>query len=234
MPDPRLVQRTTTTSRLRLPRRPTSPRRLPSPTTATIGRCRGRRTTVHGSQHRVQTIRRHRRHGGQTRQAGPRLSAYRSARPRRHRPLRSTPGPHSNSPKPTHDSPKPTKPSRRPRTEPDRPAKPAQRRGPTWPRRRDYDSHNQIEHWSYLPERLEAAEQRIDALDGWRDWAEGKAITDGTVIDVVHSLSAEARTNDSPAHAALANVIHQWAQTKDLDLSRPTPTIERAGIEIDL
>ena len=99
--------------------------------------------------------------------------------------------------------------------------------------RRDYDNHNLIERWSYLPERLEAIEQRIDALDGWRDWAQGNVI-DRTVIDVVHSLSAEARTNDSPAHAALANVIHQWAQAKGLDLSRPTPTIERAGIEIDL
>ena len=100
--------------------------------------------------------------------------------------------------------------------------------------RRDYDSHNQIERWSYLPERLEAAEQRIDALDGWRDWADGKKITDGNVIDLVHSLNAEVRNNDSPAHAALANVIHQWAQAKGLDLSRPTPTIERTGIEIDL
>ena len=100
--------------------------------------------------------------------------------------------------------------------------------------RRDYDSHNQIERWSYLPERLQAAEQRIDALDGWRDWADGKKITDGKIIDVVHSLGTEARTNDSPAHAALANVIHQWAQTRGLDLSRPTPTIERPGIEIEL
>ena len=118
---------------------------------------------------------------------------------------------------------------------PDRPAKPARQRGPTCPQRaRDYDSHHQIERWSYLPERLEAAEQRIDALDGWRDWAEGKTIADRKVIAVVHSLSAEATTNDSPAHAALANVIHQWAQAKGLDLSRPTPTIEREGIEIDL
>ena len=59
-------------------------------------------------------------------------------------------------------------------------------------------------------------------------------ITDRTVIDVVHSLSAEARNNDSSAHAALANVIHQWAQAKGLDLSRPTPIIERGGIEIEL
>jgi hypothetical protein len=100
--------------------------------------------------------------------------------------------------------------------------------------RRDYDSHNQIEHWSYLPQRLQAIEQRVDALDGWRDWAQGKTIADSKIIDVVHSLNAEARTNDNPAHATLANVIHQWAQTKGLDLSRPTPTIEPAGIEIEL
>ena len=100
--------------------------------------------------------------------------------------------------------------------------------------RRDHDSHNLIERWSYHPERLEAVEQRIDALDGWRDWAEGKAITDAKVIDVVHNLGNEARTNDSAAHVALADVIHRWAQAKALDLSRPTPTIERTGIEIEL
>ena len=99
--------------------------------------------------------------------------------------------------------------------------------------RRNYDCHNQIERWSYLPKRLEAVEQRIDALDGWRDWAEGKVITDGNVIDIVHSLGAAARTDDRGAVVALADVMHRWAQTKGLDLSRPTPTIERAGIEID-
>ena len=100
--------------------------------------------------------------------------------------------------------------------------------------RRDYDSHNQIERWSYLPERLEAAEQRIDALNGWRDWAEGKVITDGKVTDIVHSLGAAAKTDERGAVVALADVIYRWAQAKGLDLSRPTPTIERAGIEIDL
>ena len=100
--------------------------------------------------------------------------------------------------------------------------------------RRDYDSHDQIERWSYLPERAAAIEQRIDALDVWRDWANGNAITDDTIIDIVHSLNAEARTDNSGAHTALAEVIQRWAQPKGLDLSRPTPTIERAGIEIDL
>jgi AAA domain-containing protein len=100
--------------------------------------------------------------------------------------------------------------------------------------RRDYDSHNQIERWSYLPERLEAIEQRIDALDGWRDWADGKSIADGEVIDVVHGLNVERRADDRGAYTALANVIHRWAQARGLDLSRPTPIIELAGIEIDL
>ena len=100
--------------------------------------------------------------------------------------------------------------------------------------RRDYESHHQIERWSYHPERLEAIEQRIDALDGWRDWAQGKPITDRTVIDIIHGLNTEARTGGNGALTALADVIHRWAQTEGLDLSRPTPTIERAGIEIDL
>ena len=100
--------------------------------------------------------------------------------------------------------------------------------------RRDYDSHHQIERWSYHPERLEAIEHRIDALDGWRDWAEGKAITDRTVIDVVHGLGNEARNDDRGVYTVLADVTLRWAQAKGLDLSRTTPTIERAGIEIGL
>ena len=100
--------------------------------------------------------------------------------------------------------------------------------------RRDYDVHDQIARWSYLPERLEAAEQRIDALDGWRDWADGKFIADGTVVGVMHGLSGEARSDGSGAYNVLADVIIRWAQTRGLDVSRPTPTIEHRGIELDL
>ena len=40
--------------------------------------------------------------------------------------------------------------------------------------------------------------------------------------------------DDTGAYAALADVIHQWARTNGLDVSRPAPTTEPAGIEIDL
>ena len=140
-----------------------------------------------------------------------------------------------SSPTPKHDWPTPTKPSTRPRTTPDRPTTSGPQHGTNLAAaRRNNDSHDQIERWNYLPERVEAAEQRIDALDGWRDWAEGKAVTDGTIIEVVHGLSAQARTDGNGAHAALAGAIHRWAQTKGLDLSRQAPAIERAGIDIDI
>ena len=68
--------------------------------------------------------------------------------------------------------------------------------------RRNYDSHDQIARWSYLPGRVEAAEQRTDALDGWRHWAGGKSVTDSMVTCVVHGLSAETRTDDRGARGA--------------------------------
>jgi hypothetical protein len=100
--------------------------------------------------------------------------------------------------------------------------------------RGEHRSHDLIERWQYLPEHVEAAHVRADALNGWRDWAEGKAITDKAVIDVIHRLSVDARSDDSGASAALADVIHRWAQSRGLDLSKPVPAIAPAGIEIDL
>jgi len=86
----------------------------------------------------------------------------------------------------------------------------------------------------FLPERVDDAQRRIDALSGWRDWAQGKTLSDRRIIDAVHGLNADSAIDDTGAYAALANVIHQWARTNGLDVSRPAPTIEPTGIEIDL
>ena len=86
------------------------------------------------------------------------------------------------------------------------------------------------------PSRFERAALGREAAVDTRAHKTGNGVPDLKTrwLTVVHSLSAEARNYDSPAHAALANVIHQWAQARGLALSRPTPVIERAGIEVEL
>ncbi|MEO8268030.1 MAG: MobF family relaxase [Ilumatobacteraceae bacterium] len=100
--------------------------------------------------------------------------------------------------------------------------------------RSDNQSHQLLDRWHFLPERVDDAQRRIDALSGWRDWAKGKTLSDRRIIDAVHGLNVDSAIDDTGAYAALANVIHQWARTNGLDVSRPAPTIEPAGIEIDL
>jgi hypothetical protein len=53
-------------------------------------------------------------------------------------------------------------------------------------------SHDMFERWQYLPEHLEAIEQRIDVLDTWRDWADGKPIDRQRLVAALTTLHEHA------------------------------------------
>ncbi len=101
--------------------------------------------------------------------------------------------------------------------------------------RRDLRSHDQIGRWSYLPERLQAIEDGIDALDTWRDWANGKPI-DGarlvTAVSYLHELSSISYANGT---RLLAEATYRWAARKGIELQPiRQPAVEPIGIELDL
>lgn len=100
--------------------------------------------------------------------------------------------------------------------------------------RRENRSQDQLDRWHYFPEHVDDAQRRVAALGGWRDWAQGKTVSGGRIIGVVHGLSEAVAMDDTGAYAVLADVLGRWAHTNGLDVSRPAPTIEPAGIDIDL
>ncbi len=54
--------------------------------------------------------------------------------------------------------------------------------------RHELSSHDMFERWHFLPEHLEAIEERIDALDTWRDWANGKPTDRERLVAALTSL----------------------------------------------
>jgi hypothetical protein len=86
----------------------------------------------------------------------------------------------------------------------------------------------------FYPERLHQAETRLDALDIWRQWAQGHRVDRDQLADSVESLghSPEAATNGT---LALANAVRQWAEHNRVDVTPvPSPIIERVDLGIDI
>lgn len=91
--------------------------------------------------------------------------------------------------------------------------------------------------WHFLPEHLSAAEARVDALDTWHDWANGKPVTQGRLLEAVTTLHEIAAHEPDNGTRQLADVIQQWAEQHGIELMRPVVQQHRSietGIEIDL
>jgi hypothetical protein len=101
--------------------------------------------------------------------------------------------------------------------------------------RHQLSNHDMFERWQYLPEHLEAVEQRLDALDLWRDWANGKPINNERLASAVTSLQEHASHEPADGTQLLIDATLRWAVKHRIELQPPPqPTIERTGIELDL
>jgi len=95
-------------------------------------------------------------------------------------------------------------------------------------------NHDNLAKWHYLPEHLSAAEAHIDALDTWHNWATGKPVDQQRFTDVVSTLHEIATGQPDSGSRQLADVIHEWADQRGIQLARPPVEHHRSrGIEID-
>ena len=98
-------------------------------------------------------------------------------------------------------------------------------------------THDILAKWQYFPEHLALAEARVDALDIWHDWATGKPVTQETLEEAVRTLHGISAHEPDNGTRQLANVIHEWAERRGVELARPPDEQHRSietGIEIDL
>lgn len=98
-------------------------------------------------------------------------------------------------------------------------------------------NHDMYARWQYLPEHLALAEAKVDALDIWRDWANGKSVTQDRLVEAVTTLHEIAAHQPDNAIGHLADVIHEWAPRRGIQLTPPPVEQHRSvrtGIEIDL
>ena len=98
-------------------------------------------------------------------------------------------------------------------------------------------NHDILTNWNYLPEHLSAAEAHVDALVTWHDWATGKPVTPGRLVDTITTLHDIAAHEPDSGARQLANVVHEWAQQHGVELTPPRVEQHRSietGLEIDL
>ena len=96
-------------------------------------------------------------------------------------------------------------------------------------------THDILAKWQYFPEHLSAAEARVDALDTWYDWAVGKPVRQDRLIEAVTTLHEIAAHEPDNGTRQLAEIIHEWAERRGVEIARPQPQHHRSlGIEIDL
>jgi hypothetical protein len=98
-------------------------------------------------------------------------------------------------------------------------------------------THDILAKWQYFPERLSAAETRVDALDTWHNWAAGTSVDQTRLEEAVAILHEIAVHEPDNGTRQLADVIHEWAEQHGVELARPPVQQHRTietGIEIDL
>ena len=68
-----------------------------------------------------------------------------------------------------------------------------------------------MDHYGYLPEKQAAAVDLLDALDTWRDWADGKAFRHDHLNNAIDTLGGT-------QYRPLTDVVEQWANGHQIEL----------------
>jgi hypothetical protein len=90
-----------------------------------------------------------------------------------------------------------------------------------------------IDHYDYLPEKRAAAVDLLDALDTWRDWADGRTISPDRASNAVYTLEGLTQHPDTEAFNALADAIR--TRTPELVVAREqTRAIEENSLDLGI
>ncbi len=94
---------------------------------------------------------------------------------------------------------------------------------------RDIGLHDRLERWDGHAHTRDAVGQVVDALDTWRDWADGKAIRHDRINHAIDTLNGT-------QYRPLTDVVDRWADQHQINLRpRPVHAIERDhGISIEI
>ncbi len=95
------------------------------------------------------------------------------------------------------------------------------------------DMRATMDRYDYLPEKQAAAVDLLDALDTWRDWANGQTISPSRASNAVHTLESLRQHPDSRAFNVLADAIR--THTPELIITRQqTLAIEENSLDLGI
>jgi chromosome segregation ATPase len=78
--------------------------------------------------------------------------------------------------------------------------------------------------------RPESAEQTVEALGTWKNWADGRDVTTEQLVDAATAL----HDNGHPQHVALGEPLLDWMKQRGITIEPATPQIEPPGLELGL
>jgi conjugative relaxase-like TrwC/TraI family protein len=94
----------------------------------------------------------------------------------------------------------------------------------------DPQLHTHVVH----PERLRDAERLVDALDTWKEWAQGHPVDRDQLADTVEALT-QGPDASIDGSLALADVLRRWAHHNNSDIQpHRTQNVERPDLGIEL
>ena len=96
----------------------------------------------------------------------------------------------------------------------------------------EFESARQIFHeWNDLDGAADRANELCQALDHWKDWADGRTISEAALVEIASTLEDH---QDLPGLGQLGEALARWAEVQGFEVHRPTTPSPSLGMGIEL
>jgi conjugative relaxase-like TrwC/TraI family protein len=97
---------------------------------------------------------------------------------------------------------------------------------------RQFDSARQIfDEWNDLDGVADRSNDLCQALDQWKDWADGRKISEAPLVEIAFALEDH---QDLPGLGQLGESLARWAESQGIEAQRPTPPSPSLDMGIEL
>jgi hypothetical protein len=97
---------------------------------------------------------------------------------------------------------------------------------------RQFESARRIfDEWNDLDGVADRSNDLCQALDQWKDWAEGRKISKAALVEIVSTLEDH---QDLPGLGQLGESLARWAEAQGIEVHRPTPPSPSLDMGIEL
>jgi conjugative relaxase-like TrwC/TraI family protein len=97
---------------------------------------------------------------------------------------------------------------------------------------RQFDSARRIfDEWNDLDGAADRSNELCQALDQWKDWADGCKVSPAALVEIAFTLEDH---QDVPGFGQLGESLSRWAEAQGIEVHRPMPPSPSLGMGIEL